>query len=293
MGFKDRIYYISFFTLAFIVKKFPFRDFLLNILAKAAYYIDKRHRRYAIINLTNALRISQKEAKKITKEVYKNLIFNLADFIQNQNTTKEAILKKVEFKNEHFLQNLPKDKPILFMTAHYGNWELIPLAIAAKFNIPLSVIGRPLESAVMDEILKKNREQFNIELIPKRRAMKKIVSAISQGRAVGILPDQHTTDREGIEIEFFSLKAMHNPALSLLSRKYNTPILPAFITTSNHKRYTITFYEPIEPIISDNEKEDIKRLTQAQADITQKVIEKKPQEWFWLHKRWKKALKYD
>lgn len=293
MGFKERLYYISFFSLAFVVKKSPFKRGILRFLAKAAYHLDKKHRNTAIINLTKALKVWEEEAKNITKRVYENLAFNLADFIQNQNTTKEAVLKKVEFENEHYLKNLPKDRPVLFLGAHYGNWELIPLAVAAKYGLKVSVVGRPLESRAMDEVLRKNREQFDIELIPKRRAMKKILKAISKGRAIGIMPDQHTTDREGIEVEFFGLKAMHSPALSLLSRKFKAPILPVFISTKDHEKYTITFYEPIEPVITQNEEADILALTQAQADITQKVIEKKPDEWFWLHRRWKKALRYD
>jgi len=200
----------------------------------------------------------------------------------------------VRFENEEIYKKaLESNKPLLLMGAHYGNWEILPLALTAKFKRPLSIVGRPLDSKVMDEILKQNREQFNIQLIPKRKAMKKIVAAIAKKRVIGILVDQHTTDREGVEVNFFNLKAMHTPALSLLSRKYEAPIIPVFVTSDEHKSYTITFYEPIEPIKSEDEEADILALTQAQANITEKVIRKRPQEWFWLHRRWKKALKYD
>ncbi len=296
MGFKDRLYYHSFFTFALLVKKTPsrLRDAIVKTLGRGAFLLDRKHRRYGQINLQKALGVSSKEAKAILKKVYENLAFNLADFVQNQNTTKEAILHKVRFENEDIYQKaLRRDKPILLMGAHYGNWEILPLAIAAKFETPLSIVGRPLDSEAMDAILKQNREQFDIELIPKRRAMKKIITAIARKRAIGILVDQHTTDREGIAVKFFGMQAMHTPALSLLSRKYEAPIIPVFVTSDDHHTYTITFYEPIEPIRTENEKADILALTQAQADITEKVIRKRPHEWFWLHRRWKKAIGYD
>ena len=296
MGFKERLYYHSFFIFAFLIRHTPpnIRNTIIKGVAKAAFWLDAKHRHYGEINLQQALGVSLKEAKDILKKVYENLAFNLADFIQNQNTTKEAILKKVRFENEEIYKKaLESNKPLLLMGAHYGNWEILPLALTAKFKRPLSIVGRPLDSKVMDEILKQNREQFNIQLIPKRKAMKKIVAAIAKKRVIGILVDQHTTDREGVEVNFFNLKAMHTPALSLLSRKYEAPIIPVFVTSDEHKSYTITFYEPIEPIKSEDEEADILALTQAQANITEKVIRKRPQEWFWLHRRWKKALKYD
>ncbi len=296
MEFKDRLYVSLFFAFSALIKKTPkpIKRGIIQALGEIAYLLDYKHRTIAYKNLAHTLVPSKKETRRIVREVYKNLAFLLADFVQNQRTTKEAILAKVDFKNEEILYDaLKSGKPLLFMGSHYGNWELIPLAMAAKYDIPISVVGKPLPSKAMNEILRENREQFDIEMIPKRGAMKQLISAINKKRAIGILVDQHTTDREGIEVDFLGLKAMHTPALSLLARRYQAPILPLFITTENHDRYTITFGKPIEPIRSQDEKKDILQLTQAQADTLARQIRKRPQEWFWLHKRWKKAIDYD
>jgi len=296
MEYKDRLYAALFGAFATLVKKtpLPIQEAITKGLGSLAYAVDSKHKKVAMNNIQATLKLPKKEAKRLTKQVYHNLAFLLKDFVLNQNTTKEAVLAKVDFKGEEILHKaLQSGKPILFMGSHYGNWELIPLALAAKFDLPISVVGKPLPSKAMDEILRANREQFDIELIEKRRAMRKIFHAISKGRAVGILVDQHTTDREGIEVEFLGLPAMHTPVLSLLSRRYEAPIIPIFITTEDHRRYTIHFQQPIQPLRTSDEKKDIQQLTQAQADVLAKMVQNRPQEWFWLHKRWKKAIQYD
>jgi len=104
---------------------------------------------------------------------------------------------------------------------------------------------------------------------------------------VGLLVDQNTSDKEGKLINFFAKLARHTPSATLIARKTGTPIIPVFMTADDYKNYNITFYEPIITDKTENSEEDIKKSVQEQANITQKVIEAKPDEWFWLHRRWK------
>jgi Kdo2-lipid IVA lauroyltransferase/acyltransferase len=253
------------------------------------FKIDKKHRKIAKVNLDLAFesKYSENEKTDIIKRCYKNLLFVLADFVKNQGSTKEEILEKVTFKNEKILTNsLKENRKIIMLTAHYGNWELLSLAVAAKF-MPLSIVGRDLDSKVMNKILMKNREQFDIELLSKSGAMKGMFKALKKNRPIGLLVDQNTSDSEGELIDFFSKKARHTPSAALLAKKFDAVIIPTFITSdNNHERYEITFYDPIIYDENDN-KDSLIKCIQSQADITQKIIEEKPDEWFWLHQRWK------
>ncbi|WP_281950404.1 lipid A biosynthesis lauroyl acyltransferase [Nitrosophilus kaiyonis] len=292
----DRLYLILFKIFRFTVLNTPkpILFSILNFLAKTIYLFDISHRKIAKINLDFAFNdeLSNEEKEKIVKKCYKNLIYNLADFAKNQGISKEDLRKKLEFKNEDILKDAIKNREkIILITAHYGNWELIPLAIGAFFA-PMSVVGRALESKSIDKIVKKNREQFNIKLLDKKGAAKGMINALKNGRIVGLLVDQNTRTKEGILIDFFGKKARHTPSASLLARRFNAKIIPVFITTNDYEKYTITFYEPIICQKSQNSDEDIKNCTQAQADITEKVIRKKPDEWFWFHKRWKNQYEY-
>ena len=208
----------------------------------------------------------------------------MRDFVENQGITKEKLLKKVTIHNEHFYTDIKKEgEGVIFLTAHYGNWELLPLCMGATYG-KLWGVGRNLDSKKMNEVLQKNRNQFNVHMLEKNGAIRGLLKALKNGENVGLLVDQNTSAKEGILINFFGKLARHTPSAALIARKTGTPIIPAYITTNDYINYDITFYEPI---ITDNSEEDIKKSVQEQANITQKIIENKPDEWFWLHRRWK------
>lgn len=289
----DYIYLTSFYIFRFFIRVIPkiILDFFLNLFAFIIYTFDKKHRHIAKVNLDLAYenRITEYSKGQIIKNCYKNLLYTLADFVKNQGASKEEILNKVSFVNSEILQeSLASNKKVIIITAHYGNWELLSLSIAAKLT-PISVVGRDLDSKVMNKILTKNREQFDIELLSKTGAMKGMVRALKNNRPIGLLVDQNTSDSEGILIDFFGKKARHTPSASILAKKFDAIIIPAFISTyNNHESYEVKFYDPI---ITDNN-EDLSISVQSQANITQKIIENKPEEWFWLHKRWKNQYEY-
>jgi KDO2-lipid IV(A) lauroyltransferase len=258
-------------------------------LAVFIYTIDKKHRKIAHVNLDLAYgdTLPNEQKEKIVKATYLNLMLLLIDFIKNQGISKEDLLEKVTFENETVLEDaLKNDQKIILMTAHYGNWELLPLSIAAKFG-PLTGVGRKLDSNVMDQILNKNRQQFDIEMLDKKGAMRDMISVLKNNRMLGLLVDQNTSENEGILVDFFGKPVRHTPAAAILARRFDALIIPAFITTNDYSHYKITFYEPIETDKTEDKDKDISDSVQKQAKITEEIIRKKPEEWFWLHKRWK------
>ncbi len=287
----DRFYFILFYCFSALVKYTPRKvlDLCLIFIADMVRFFDTKHRSIIMTNLNlayeNTLSLAQKEA--IMKAAYRNLAFNGADFVRNYPTTKEAVLKKVRFENEDIMQKVLKSKrPIIFQTGHYGNWELISLALAARYGA-LSGIGRPLDSPTMDRIVRTNREQLDIEMIDKKGAMRPMLKAVKEGRNVGLLVDQNTSQEAGIIVSFFGKNVRHTPAASIIARRVNGLIVPVFITTNDHVFYTLSFHEPIEVANTENMEQDILEATQAQANVLEAVIRAKPEEWFWFHRRWK------
>lgn len=228
----------------------------------------------------------------IIRQLYRHLVLNLADFIDNQGAAKATVLDKVIFVHAEYLDEAIKsDRPVILVTAHYGNWELLPLAIAARFA-PLTGIGRPLDSGIMDTILKANREQFDIDMIDKNGAMRAMIATLKRKRMLGLLVDQNTSEKEGILIDFFGKQARHTPSAAILARKFNAIVVPVFISTEDHVNHTITCYPPLPVQHSEDVEADILAHVQSQATITEQVIREKPDEWFWLHKRWKNQFEH-
>jgi len=288
---KDIFYATFFYSFKFFIWIIPnvVMVYIAKGLAVFIYTIDKKHRKIAHVNLDLAYgdTLPNEQKEKIVKATYLNLMLLLIDFIKNQGISKEDLLEKVTFENETVLEDaLKNDQKIILMTAHYGNWELLPLSIAAKFG-PLTGVGRKLDSNVMDQILNKNRQQFDIEMLDKKGAMRDMISVLKNNRMLGLLVDQNTSENEGILVDFFGKPVRHTPAAAILARRFDALIIPAFITTNDYSHYKITFYEPIETDKTEDKDKDISDSVQKQAKITEEIIRKKPEEWFWLHKRWK------
>ena len=291
----DYFYLGLYYALRFLVKISPkcvLKGFLKS-LASAFYHLDKKHTNIMRVNLKMCFAtLKDDEIERLIKKNYYNFALFGAEFLLNQNTTKEQILSKISFENEELFNSvLSQNRPIIVQTAHYGNWELFSLAMAARYGA-VSIIGRALDSAKMNEILSANRTRFDIELIDKKSAVKQALKALNNRRLLGILVDQNTAKNEGLECEFFSHKIMHTHAASVFASKSGAIIIPAFIERDESKddSFKIVFYEPIDmQVLSQNHsKEEALRLaTQAQSDATAAQISKKPDEYFWMHKKFK------
>ena len=291
----DYFYLGLYYALRFFVKISPkcvLKGFLKS-LASAFYHLDKKHTNIMRVNLKMCFAsLKDDEIERLIKKNYYNFALFGAEFLLNQNTTKEQILSKISFENEELFNSvLSQNRPIIVQTAHYGNWELFSLAMAARYGA-VSIIGRALDSAKMNEILSANRTRFDIELIDKKSAVKQALKALNNRRLLGILVDQNTAKNEGLECEFFSYKIMHTHAASVFASKSGAIIIPAFIERDKSKddSFKIVFYEPIDmQVLSQNHsKEEALRLaTQAQSDATAAQISKKPDEYFWMHKKFK------
>jgi KDO2-lipid IV(A) lauroyltransferase len=286
------IFYISIFNIfKFLLKISP--QFLIDLKAKIliqiAMFFDKKHKKIIKTNLDFAFKdtISEEEKKTILYKCYFNLIHFFIDFIDNQGISKEKLEKKVKFKNLHYLEDAIKEnKKIILITAHYGNWELISLSIASKLK-PMSVVGKAMKEPSIQKILQKNREQFDIELIDKKGAVKPIINALNSDRIVGILVDQNQATKDGVLVDFFGHQARHTTVASIMSRRFDALLVPVFISSDDYKEHTIEIFEPFICNKTEDKTKDIQECTQKQADITEKVIRQNPKDWFWFHKRWK------
>jgi KDO2-lipid IV(A) lauroyltransferase len=289
----DYIYLFLYKFFTFLAKILPKKamDFLLKMLSKFAYKVDKKHNHIINANLKLAFgnNLSQKERDNIAERTFYNLLQTIIGFVKRDGKNQDEILKHITFKNEYFVKEaLDNCKKIIFITGHYSNWELLSSVISIKFNINLVAVGRKLDSDLMDKILIKNREQFGVEMIYRKGGVKGIIKALKSGKAVGMLLDQHLGAKQGgIEVEFFNHKVLHSPSASIMARSFEAELIPSYISTDDYLNYTVTFYKPIPHIKTDNKRADIFNMTQAQAKIMEDVIRERPEEWFWVHKRWK------
>jgi len=240
------------------------------------------------LNLAYPSKLSSKEKKTIGIHTFMNLLDTVFGIVRRDGMAKDKVLQNVTFEGTGIIEKYQNEgKNFILITGHYGNWELLSQSIAIKFDLSLVGVGRKIDSDMMDKILLKNREQFNVEMVYKQGAMKDSIRAINQGKVVGILTDQAIRKNQSIDVTFFAEKATHTPLASILSRKFDLDLIPAYICTEDYQNYTVKIYEPIKSLKTDNQEEDLAILTQLQANVMEDVIKQNPRQWFWMHRRWK------
>ncbi len=263
---------------------------LMYGLAWSVYTLSDKHRNRIKNNLELVCHsaLDDKEQKRIGIHAFMNLLDTVFGIVRRDGMHKDQVLQNITFEGDEIIEQYQQEgKNFILITGHYGNWELLSQSIAIKFDLKLVGVGRKIDSAIMDKILKKNREQFNVEMVYKTGAMKDSIKAIHQGKTIGILTDQAIGKNQSINVDFFGIHATHTPLASILSRKFNLDLIPAYISTEDYINYKVKIYNPIKSLKTDDQAQDLTTLTQLQASIMEQVIKENPKQWFWMHRRWK------
>lgn len=281
---NDLLYYIFrfyYFLVTHIPKKL--KKIIIDIFAFLVWHLDFFRKKVVLKNLEIAFpKMSEKERIKIAKQFYKNFIFYMTDIIDSLNISKEKLRDKVIIKGEQNLKlALNSNKPIVFMTAHFGNWEVAPKVIGAFYK-EMVVLMREFDNPKIGEFFKKSRNSFNISPLNKKKSAREIIKAFKENKALGVLIDQHSTSNTAVEVEFFNQKVKFNRGISTLAKKFGAIIVPMFTYFENGK-YILEFQTPREFRNGDT----IESFTQWQATTIENMIKRYPSEYYWFHKRFK------
>ena len=283
------ILYKSFKLFILLLPEFIIKTFL-DIFAFLFYTFNNEHKKIAKANLDFVYKeqISENEKIDIIKKSYKNMLYNVYEFIRNQTLDLDGYEKKISIKNEEYILDAIKNKrKIILITAHYGNWEYGNTFIPLKYGAT-TMVGRPMKNKYLNEELNNTRTQNNTQMLTKEDASRGLVKALKSNRILGLVIDQH--NKKGIAVNFLGNKVKQIDSSSRLATKFDALIIPLFFTRTSFGKYEATFYEPLETkdFEGDNQIQD---LTQAQADIMSEHILKNPDQWLWQHKRFKKYNK--
>ena len=183
---------------------------------------------------------------------------------------------------EHFEAAMKEGHGVLFVTAHLGNWELSAFAQAILSKQAMHVVVRALDNHRIDSLVAGRRTISGNHVIEKRDYARGILRALGQNQAVGVLIDQNAGLREGIFIDFFGIPACVATGFAKLAAHSAAPIIPGFaLWSESERRYILKFYPPIH---ATGDAEADTRALHAQLES---VIRQYPDQWLWMHRRWK------
>lgn len=286
-----KLVYKLFLLVVFILRKMPrfLRRAFFRFIATCGYLFAKGTNRIIETNLNFVFNnsLSRDEIKEIQKYSYFNMVLWVQSLIENLDVSDEELKKTVEIENEEILLNLKKEnKPIILISAHYGNMEMLSCYMN-KFVMPIHQVARESNFKEIDEFIVKAREASGSKIVFRDGALKKLVKAIMKKEAISLIIDQNINSRDGEEVYFLGKKAYQSASSASLARKFDAVIVPLAIFNKDEYKYKIKIYEPIIPVKTDNEKEDVKLISQLEANAISAIIYEDKKQWFWPHKRFK------
>jgi Kdo2-lipid IVA lauroyltransferase/acyltransferase len=182
---------------------------------------------------------------------------------------------------EHFTKAKVAGKGVLFATLHLGAWELSAFSHALMAE-PMHVVVRPLDNPLLDRFVEARRAASGNIILRKKEAARGIYQALKDNRAVGILVDQNVGLDEGIFVNFFGRKACVSPTFARLAARTGAVVIPGYaIWSPDERKFVLRFDEPVG--ITGNMLIDTQRIQNA----LERAIRAYPDQWLWIHRRWK------
>ena len=261
----------------------PISHFLARGYARALDLALPRLRRVALGNLAMALpQTDARDRARIVDGVFRSIARLLVTFARFPSMNRANIGRWIRYEGfEHFEQALRRGKGVLFATAHLGNWELSAFA-HALMAVPMHVVVRPLDNPRIDALVSHRRTLSGNHLIEKKDYARGILQGLAANEAVGILIDQNATLDSGVFVNFFGIPACAGTGFAKLAAHTGAAVIPGFALWSEQERkFALRFYPEVR--ITGNIQEDTARL---QA-VLESVVREYPDQWLWIHRRWK------
>lgn len=242
-----------------------------------------RLRRVALRNLSLALpELGAERHAEIVDGVFRSIARVLVSFAKFPSIRRGNLDRWIRLEGgEHFAAAMRAGRGVLFATAHLGNWELSAFA-HALMAAPMNVVVRPLDNPWIDRMVERRRALGGNRPIGKKDFARSILKALAANQAVGILIDQNESLDSGVWVDFFGVKACASPGFARFAAHSGAAVIPGFaLWDADEGRYVLRFYPPVE--ITG----DAARDTRALQAILESVIREHPDQWLWIHRRWK------
>ncbi|TFG75982.1 MAG: hypothetical protein E4H23_10140, partial [Chrysiogenales bacterium] len=199
----------------------------------------------------------------------------------------QAILSRSRVNNlQIIVRALQKNRGLIIFSAHFGNWEWIPLILNAGLGKDIHSIARPMDNVLIEKKVKEFREAMGSRIIYKQGSLRTILKRLSSNEIVYLLIDQNTVPREGVFVDFFAKKATAITTVSQLYLKKNIPVVPVFLHYQGQE-IILDILPEIDYPVSGQNPAALTELTQQLTWLIEAQIRKFPEQWFWFHNRWK------
>jgi Kdo2-lipid IVA lauroyltransferase/acyltransferase len=260
-----------------------------STIAGCVYYFSGRLRRTGERNLKLAFPdLSTSERRRLLRGCFQNLGRLLGVFSQFANANPQTLKRIIDCEGlEHLDAAQRSGRGVILFTGHVGAWELTSFALSL-FDHPLSFLVRRIDNPKIEKLIDRMRTGLGNRTIDKTSAARGMLQILKKGGTLGILVDLNTLDREAIFVDFFGVPASTTFMLAKLALRTGADVMPVFAPwDKQRRRFLLKIDEPLVVDRTGDEEEDVRRLTQSFTSVVEDYVRRYPDQWLWIHRRWK------
>ncbi len=265
------------------------KERLITAIAYIWYRLDRRHREITRRNLEFAYgaELGPAERERLARAVFRHFILFGWETLELLLAPLSWIRRRVVILGQENLDRaLAQGRGAIVIAAHAGNWEYTVLGYGLQYG-PAGVVGRELDHPWGRALARYLRERGGNAMVGKQRGLKGILGQLKLNRPVGIVIDQNTTTSGGLLVDFFGKPARTTPVAAILARHRDIPVVPGFSRRLSGGSPLMVIFPPIPMEKSKDADADILRHVQLQNRAVEAWVRSCPEQWLWLHRRWK------
>lgn len=258
-------------------------------LAWMVYLLHARLRHVGMRNLQLAFPGKSRRGRaRILRGEFTSLGRQLAEVCHFPKYTLKNVNKVIVYDGfENYEQAVARGKGVLFLTAHFGGWELSAFAHSMHGH-PMHIVTRPLDNPYMDAVVRRYRTMHGNTIVAKNDFVRGLLSAMSKGEVVGILMDTNMTPPQGVFVDFFNIPACTASGLARIALRSDAAVVPGFtIWDPALRKYRLRFDPAVNLVRTGDNEADIIVNTQLFTKIIEDYVNRYPSQWLWVHRRWK------
>lgn len=236
---------------------------------------------------------SPREIRSILQKMYSNLGIVAVETLRLPYVSEDYLQKHIEWKGRNNLEEALKEgRGALVMTGHLDNWELVSAISPKELEVPAAVVAKEIKGGVAQTFMEWLRSRYGLRILPAKKSYRKCLEALKRNELLGFVIDQNMIDREGEFVDFFGRPASTTLGLAHLASRSGAPVVPVIPVRTKGGYHEITFLPPLDPPAS-SDKKDLVAATQEYTRIIENAIRDNPDQWIWIHRRWKTIPRWD
>ena len=236
--------------------------------------------------LMETLGVSESEAERLRRESYESFVYNSFEMAKIRYISDEEFLNVLEVEGKENLDEaLKRNKGAIIISGHFGLWEYVPQWVALQGNNVTTVVRRQ-NNKYADQWFEEMRHSHGGKTTDSGMGLREILRTLRNGDVLGLMVDQDN-GKKGIFVKFLNKWCSAPVGPALISLKTKAPIVPFYVLPRYNGKHCFKIFPAFYPENYENNIDGQQKLTADYTALHEKMIRKHPEQWFWMHRRWK------